>query len=241
MISFQRDMLQSEEERKAKRHEYCKKRYQNPEIKAKILERNRERRKTPEAQQKKREYDRQYRQKSDYSQKRLVQLCRYKTKRLIKNIPIRAIELEKLKANPNISKVECCKRLCCSITRQLAQEKLASLLSPEEIAEVIEVIKYLEKTIFQKTHMTPQCTPNMILIYSLYIWNVYVGKPYREKEISEKSDIGFYIRLQFIKWLIRIQIIQIDDYYYGYYRKYYRVFDPDLHAKLVQRREKNIL
>lgn len=85
--------------------------------------------------------------------------------------PERNIEIVKLRDQSNINKTDVCKRLCCSLTRDLAKKRLTEFLMPEEIESINQIIKQIEKQILLKTKMTPDRRPSSILGLATLVWS----------------------------------------------------------------------
>lgn len=212
-------MVQSEEERKAKRceyrkkynqrpevkarqHEYRKKYHQKPEVREKLKNRQRERyHNDPEYRQKMLNYQRQFDLKKKLQQPHICPTCHlyFQILKLHKchhnHNPMRFAEIQKLKTQSHITPQEVCKKVSCLVTRELAFKNLQSHFELLEIEEIVEFIKQIERGIFEKTGMSPQMKPQNILGVAFFLWNQWQQKPIDLEEILRLSEIK-----QFTLW-----------------------------------------
>lgn len=130
-------------------------------------------------------------------------------------IKLRNIEIQKLKTQP-FDKTNCCKRICCLPARELTRQYLTKSyifkFTEDEINQIIELIKQLEKRIFEVTKMTPKISPLFISAIATFIWGSQTKHPLSKTDIClDIFQCTMSSLTKHIDNLYRLKIIQNDD------------------------------
>lgn len=134
--------------------------------------------------------------------------------------PTRFAELQKLKSQQTISSIDCCKKLCCKVSRDLASERLKYILKPHQIVTVQQIIQIIEKGIFQITGLTPQLKPSNIVAVAFYYWNKNQDDRILQDDLLKICTISSVTLYKVNKYLHKLGILRI-------LNKKFNIHEPD--------------